>query len=431
MTEELNLIPSDNPTGKHLMILGDNPMQETGFGRVVRNLLDRWYATNYFESIKVWGINYWGMPHNSKAMIYPAGSPEDTRWESQGNLQRLVTTLSHLPITHLFIVQDVWAVNPLAQALAQLRKKKGLKTFIYFPVDAPLEPEWLSILDVAEISVAYTDYGREQAMIALRAGAAMKSNKARKELEEFIKERLTVIPHGVDPAFSPLDAEAKAEARKQLFSKGAVIDEDFLMVNVNANQRRKGLPQSLQILAELKAIRQESDPQFKLYMHMQRANRREGIDLGLVCRQLGLKEGVDVFFGDPNFVNGRPMLNDEGLNRIYNAADLYLTTSLGEGWGLGLTEAMAAGTPVAGPGHTSLAELIGNRGLELPLLQADVNPLDNSRLRSRVNAAASAELILDAVRAGEVTACREAAMEFTGRLSWDEIGGRWMELFQA
>ena len=42
---------------------------------------------------------------------------------------------------------------------------------------------------------------------------------------------------------------------------------------------------------------------------------------------------------------------------MYNAADLYLTTSLGEGWGLGVTEAMACHTPVAMPRHTSLAEI--------------------------------------------------------------------------
>ena len=136
----------------------------------------------------------------------------------------------------------------------------------------------------------------------------------------------------------------------QLFC-GKVRDDDFLMVNVNTNQRRKGVPQSLQIVAELKELREEGDPEFRLYLHMTRENRDEGTCLGLVARQLGLIEGEDVFFGDPNFVNGRPILSDEGLNRIYNAADLYLTTSLGEGWGLGVTEAMAAGTPVAGRAH--------------------------------------------------------------------------------
>jgi glycosyltransferase involved in cell wall biosynthesis len=428
MTNQLNLTSDNDNSGKlHLMMLGDDPNKETGFARVMRNLLNRWVETGAFETIRVWGIGYWGMPHQQKATIYPAAGPDDSRWESRGNLQRLVTTLTHLPITHLFMVQDMWAVNPLAKVLAELREKKGLKTYLYFPVDAPLEPEWTPILEASHESVAYTEYGREMAASALERAGEKKSNARRKELATAVK-RLRVIPHGVDPAFRPLPTGEKGEARMQLF-RGKVRDHDFLMVNVNTNQRRKGVPQSLQILAELKELREEGDPEFRLYLHMPRENRDEGICLGLVARQLGLIEGEDVFFGDPNFVNGRPILSDEGLNRIYNAADLYLTTSLGEGWGLGVTEAMAAGTPVAGPAHTSLAELIENRGLELPLLQPDVVPGDNSRLRSRVNASKSAELILEAVRAGYVRQCTEAAREFTENLDWDEIAAQWMDLF--
>jgi glycosyltransferase involved in cell wall biosynthesis len=265
---------------------------------------------------------------------------------------------------------------------------------------------------------------------ALEAAGERKSNARRKELKA-IMDRIRVIPHGVEPAFRPLSVDEKREAREQLF-RGKVRDDDFLLVNVNANQRRKGLTQSLQILSHLKEeLRQESDPEFRLYMHMPRENRTERIDLGIVARQLKLVEGEDVFFGDPNFVHGRAMLSDEGLNRIYNAADLYLTTSLGEGWGLGVTEAMAAGTPVAGPGHTSLGNLIENRGLELPVLQPDVLPGDNSRLRYRVDARESAQLILDAARAGYIDRCREAAIEFTGNLNWDQIASKWMDLFLA
>jgi glycosyltransferase involved in cell wall biosynthesis len=40
----------------------------------------------------------------------------------------------------------------------------------------------------------------------------------------------------------------------------------------------------------------------------------------------------------------------------------YLSTSLGEGWGLGVTEALAAGLPVAVPRHTSCLEI--QNGLE-------------------------------------------------------------------
>jgi glycosyltransferase involved in cell wall biosynthesis len=50
----------------------------------------------------------------------------------------------------------------------------------------------------------------------------------------------------------------------------------------------------------------------------------------------------------------------EMLNKIYNASDVYLTTTLGEGWGLTLTEAMATKTPVICPNSTSFIEMTDN-----------------------------------------------------------------------
>ena len=74
-----------------------------------------------------------------------------------------------------------------------------------------------------------------------------------------------------------------------------------------------------------------------------------GVQLDLAAAQLGLTYGKEWCHIGP--------VPDEGLCALYNAADLYLTTSLGEGWGLGVTEAMACGCPVAMGPHTSLWEI--------------------------------------------------------------------------
>jgi hypothetical protein len=216
---------------------------------------------------------------------------------------------------------------------------------------------------------------------ALARAGEKKSNARRKELA--VVKRLRVIPHGVDLAFRPLPSGEKGETRMQLF-RGKVRDDDFLMVNVNTNQRRKGVPQSLQILAELKNLREEGDPEFRLYLHMPRENRDQGICLGLVARQLGLIEGEDVFFGDPQpRVVSRhnvglqerqfqsPVLDQFREARVRRAAT-------------GVPAAIASVTP---------------------------NPHPSPRLVvrwSRVNASKSAELILEAVRAGYVRQCTEA-----------------------
>ena len=47
------------------------------------------------------------------------------------------------------------------------------------------------------------------------------------------------------------------------------------------------------------------------------------------------------------------------VNKIYNASDVYLTTTLGEGWGLGFSEAAACKIPIIAPYTTSFMEMSG------------------------------------------------------------------------
>ena len=48
------------------------------------------------------------------------------------------------------------------------------------------------------------------------------------------------------------------------------------------------------------------------------------------------------------------------MNQIYNACDLFLTTTLGEGWGLFLNECFMTMLPVVAPLHTSIKEISKN-----------------------------------------------------------------------
>ena len=84
-----------------------------------------------------------------------------------------------------------------------------------------------------------------------------------------------------------------------------------------------------------------------------------GVDLQQCCRALGLNHGsADVVFpaGLRLIDGGVPI---EALNAVYNCADVFFTTTLGEGWGLTMTEAMSAGTPVIAPDNSSIPEILG------------------------------------------------------------------------
>jgi glycosyltransferase involved in cell wall biosynthesis len=51
------------------------------------------------------------------------------------------------------------------------------------------------------------------------------------------------------------------------------------------------------------------------------------------------------------------MVEVQMLNKIYNASDVYLTTTLGEGWGLTYSEAASCKIPIVAPYTTSFVEM--------------------------------------------------------------------------
>jgi glycosyltransferase involved in cell wall biosynthesis len=85
--------------------------------------------------------------------------------------------------------------------------------------------------------------------------------------------------------------------------------------------------------------------------------RDKDIDLTVAAKHLGLWPKADIVF-PPNYspAYGYPV---DILNELYNAADQYVSTALGEGWGLCQTESMAAGTPIIVPDNTSSPEIVG------------------------------------------------------------------------
>jgi glycosyltransferase involved in cell wall biosynthesis len=150
----------------------------------------------------------------------------------------------------------------------------------------------------------------------------------------------------------------------------------------------------------------------------------------------------------PLFEGGVGILPEHVINDIYNCADLTLSTALGEGWGFSITEAAAAGCPVACPDHTSCAEIAnefaarGMMGLifKLPVSRnAVVHVNDNSRVRWPLDVLESAKAI-DAHARFAMERERRTGRRMIGIspfndnvrdwLSWDRIAGEWLKLFE-
>jgi glycosyltransferase involved in cell wall biosynthesis len=424
-----------------LLCLCDSPTLQTGFARVAQNLISRWSAAEVFEDIWVWGIGYGGFPHSIDFLsnrICPATTISRPEWYHADNLNRFLNLLERDEVggtpggfTHLWMMQDTFLLWPMAEAVADICRKRGIRTLLYFPVDAQLDQSWTKIIESVDIPVAYCEFGRREAARAIAGG------KNGRKYEEALNRILT-IPHGVDTAiYRKLADPMRAKNRANIFN-GKVSDDDFLMINVSQNQKRKGLAQSLQVLARLKAYFGK-ERNWKLFMHTPSENKQEQTDLRKVAEQLGLKGGEDVFFGNDSFKDGHPILPEDYLNAIYNICDLMLTTSYGEGWGLPITEAMAAGLVTAGPKHTSISELLSDdRGILFETLGSDVLPFDNSRLRPRSDVDDAAMSIRDASAMQttdylSLVSCSERCYAWAKSdfLSWDGIAKEWTGLFTA
>jgi len=87
-------------------------------------------------------------------------------------------------------------------------------------------------------------------------------------------------------------------------------------------------------------------------------------------------------FGGNVYANPLP---EEELNILYNVADINVSTALGEGVGLSLIEALAAGTTSIAPKHSSIPEMLGDTGHIIPNKTLINIALDNGHLRPVVD----------------------------------------------
>ena len=323
-------IPEKAGNNKKIRVLAycDSPSCATGFGTVSRNIFEGLYKSGKYD-IDILGINYWGDPHNLPYRIWPVGT--NSQKDPYGR-QKVVAMIPQMEFDVLFFLQDSFIMNFLPTLIPHLKtnRQKPFKSLLYFPVDSIIKEDWAKNVNQADYLVAYSEFGKQEF------------------LKRIDREDVNVIPHGVNTKeYYPLPNDEVMSFKKQFFGKYA---DHFIITNLNRNQQRKDIPRTI---AAFKEFRKQV-PKSVLYLHM--AIKDQGWDLAEVCKAYELDTAKDVIFPQnfgPN--QGYPR---QVVNLIYNASDVVISTTLGEGFGLAWMEAMAAGTSIVMPANTMLPEFI-------------------------------------------------------------------------
>ena len=199
----------------------------------------------------------------------------------------------------------------------------------------------------------------------------------------------TVIPHGVDHGlFHPLETgpvrlSSGDEVRTKAEAKRAFgYDPDgFLILRVDRNSWRKDFGSTWRAIVPVMHAHDEVEAHFQC----------QGNDISggpifpamwtrdeatLKRFHLPAEETYNTFRGWP--------VND--LVALYNAADIFVSTSMGEGFGLTLAEAMSCGVPVIAQDCSAISEVVEDAGILIQPIGSATAPAGHDLKLADVNA---------------------------------------------
>jgi glycosyltransferase involved in cell wall biosynthesis len=297
----------------------------SGYGVQGRSLLPRLAALPQVGGVDNIAMFAWyglqgGMHEVNGIRVYPAGV------DPYGN-DIIEAHTKNFRADVMISLIDVWVMKETA------RKVAPAKWLPWLPIDHDPVPQLvLDALPGAHLPLVYSKWG-----VDLLRQAGVES---------------LYMPCGLEPSVYYVDCNVvKVAEVKRALMRG--LDGGHLTVMVAAN---KGYPDRKWFQGQLRAWSKfaADKPDARLYIHSEPTTMYGGIDFGALITSIGIQDKVLFPERYVNFIG----LPAEQLALVYNAADVLLSASMSEGFGIPIIEAQACGTPVVVTDFSAMPELV-------------------------------------------------------------------------
>ncbi len=313
------------------VLISTHTDQIIGYSKVAFNLLKQ--LATLSPRVKTFHFGFQRHPNAGGSRKVPAGiiqydaaANEDPKEEGFG-FNKIGEYLDMVNPDVVMIYNDPLVINRFIEAMKHDRNTAQYKLWIYLDqvYDGIPQPLLDNIKTHADRIYCFTDIWRQHLL------------KYLPESESQIK----TLEHAVDATvFQKLPTDVRNGVRKNL----GIPKDATVFMNANRNSQRKRLDLTIQGFARHLKTHENSyllvvtgaNIQQGAYYDLQRIFIREIKMLGLPDNYLTHLAMIDT---------SQTMIPDDGMNQLYNAADIGVNTSDGEGFGLCQLEHLYTGAP--------------------------------------------------------------------------------------
>lgn len=386
-------------------------IEGTGLTRVMEMLVEH-FAQQY--KIHYIGVGYQGAAiRDENVTIYPTNLQGG---DVMGAYQAR-DLIKEIHPDFVFILHDLWHFERYMDVFKNV--KKNSKFIGYIPLDGEIvNPQMTASLMHLDMVVMYTPWARDE--VDLAWGKINDPDCRQRPL-------LEVAYHGVElEHFYPLENEDSLGriSKSKVFPD---LEEDaFVVLNASRPCIRKRVDITLQGFARFA----EGKPDHvKLCLH-QAISEEESEHLRVLARELNILDRVIVNPLSDRAVQGDVLSNDD-LNLLYNACDVGINTSMGEGWGLVSFEHAATGAAQIVPAHSACQFLWEGAAVMLKAVPSSIPPISPLGMQEPTSSEVAAtleKLYADKEYRCKVSSqCKTLAHQECYR--WENIAKVWQSLF--